>query len=309
MLPVARYRLEFDVESTVTLPAYAGSTLRGALGHALRETGSIGTNQSSGSDLMQADSAYAEVFAPPAPTDAHALQRFNQIPRPYVIEPPAWGEHAYRPGEPLAFHLVLFGRALRHLPALLFAFDRAFTKGVGRPGSRAHLGKVFSCDGERDHPILQHRADTLAEHPAHTPVLPWPSARHVRLHFDAPLRLQANGRRATADEFTPRRLLNALIRRTALLAEFHADAPLQLDFTALSAAADELHGEKKLQWRDWSRRSNTQNKRIELGGVVGTWDLRGTLDPFLPFLHLGQWLHVGKEATFGMGGYRLEVLA
>ncbi len=40
-----------------------------------------------------------------------------------------------------------------------------------------------------------------------------------------------------------------------------------------------------------------------LRGVVGTWKLGGDL---APFLHLGQWLHVGKEATSGLGGYSLH---
>jgi hypothetical protein len=46
---------------------------------------------------------------------------------------------------------------------------------------------------------------------------------------------------------------------------------------------------------------------MALGGVVGNWTLTGELAPFLPYLHLGQWLHVGKEATFGLGGYRLQI--
>lgn len=35
--PVARYRFEFKVRQTIRLPDYAGSMLRGAFGHALRQ--------------------------------------------------------------------------------------------------------------------------------------------------------------------------------------------------------------------------------------------------------------------------------
>jgi len=45
---------------------------------------------------------------------------------------------------------------------------------------------------------------------------------------------------------------------------------------------------------------------MALGDVVGEWSLCGELGPFLPFLHLGQWLHVGKNATFGLGRYALS---
>ena len=36
--------------------------------------------------------------------------------------------------------------------------------------------------------------------------------------------------------------------------------------------------------------------------------LIGDLAPFADLLHLGQWLHVGKNATFGLGGYRCSTM-
>lgn len=48
---------------------------------------------------------------------------------------------------------------------------------------------------------------------------------------------------------------------------------------------------------------------MTLGGVLGTWALRGdadTLAQIYPWLWLGQWLHVGKNASMGLGGYTLE---
>jgi hypothetical protein len=44
---------------------------------------------------------------------------------------------------------------------------------------------------------------------------------------------------------------------------------------------------------------------MQLGGVVGQWTLQGDLHPFMPFIHLGQWLHAGKNASFGLGHYRM----
>jgi hypothetical protein len=45
---------------------------------------------------------------------------------------------------------------------------------------------------------------------------------------------------------------------------------------------------------------------MTLGGVVGPWRLEGDLGPLLPWLQLGQWLHLGKNATMGLGGYGLD---
>jgi len=46
---------------------------------------------------------------------------------------------------------------------------------------------------------------------------------------------------------------------------------------------------------------------MKLGGLLGQLHLQGDLAPFTQLLHLGQWLHVGKNASFGLGGYRLNI--
>jgi hypothetical protein len=156
-------------------------------------------------------------------------------------------------------------------------------------------------------PILDGPGGSVAAHEAVVPPAPALAGDTLTLHFEAPLRLQTNGRRATAEEFTQRKLLTTLIRRIALIHEFHGAGALPLDFKALAAQADGLGSEKNLKWRDWTRFSSRQQQKLDLGGVVGTWTLTGDLSPFLPFLHLGQWLHVGKEAVFGLGAYRMEL--
>ena len=82
--------------------------------------------------------------------------------------------------------------------------------------------------------------------------------------------------------------------------------PPHHDFAALStqAAGITLQGEG-LRWFDWGRYSQRQQQEMQLGGLLGSVQLQGDLAPFAPLLHQGQWLHVGKNATMGLGGYRL----
>jgi hypothetical protein len=299
-LTLARYRLEFIVEKPLHLPAYAGSTLRGAFGGALRS--SVCSTGKSTCDMCPLTTAcpYAVVFE----TRKAAGETAIQVPRPYVIEPPQWGERDYAPGEQLAFQLVLAGRAVGQLPLILHAFAHAFRQGIGRGDGKARLARVIHL-GVQETVVLESATSTLVPHETAPPAAP-EMANEVTLHFESPLRLQDNGRRATADEYTPRRLLMAIVRRIALMNEHHGSGPLELDFSALARLSEGIAGEKNLQWRDWSRYSSRQKQKMALGGVVGNWKLKGELSPFLPFLHLGQWLHVGKEATFGLGGYRLS---
>lgn len=304
-LPLARYRLEFAVETPLHLPAYAGSTLRGAFGGALRAASCMTRQKTCDACPLLTTCPYASVFETRPPAGGHALQKFSQVPHPYVIEPPQWGERDYAAGEGLSFHLVLAGRALDQLALILWAFARAFQRGVGRGDGTARLERVVHLGAVDETLVLAGPGDSLVSHDTVPPIAPI-RGETCTLVFETPLRLQVDGRRATAEEHTPRRLLMALVRRIALIHEFHGGRPLALDFTALGAAAEGLKSEKNLRWRDWTRYSSRQQQKMALGGVVGTWNLAGDLAPFLPFLHLGQWLHVGKEATFGLGGYRLE---
>lgn len=75
--------------------------------------------------------------------------------------------------------------------------------------------------------------------------------------------------------------------------------PLQ-DFKALVTQAETLVSDKQFTWRDWTRYSSRQQQKVDLGGVVGRWQLTGEPPPFLSFLCLG------KEAVFGLDGYHPE---
>ena len=61
-----------------------------------------------------------------------------------------------------------------------------------------------------------------------------------------------------------------------------------------------------LRWHDWTRYSLRQDRRMKLGGLVGSVTYAGDLKPFTPFIALGQYVHVGKNCTFGLGKYRVE---
>lgn len=304
MIPLARYRLEFTVETPLHLPAYAGSTLRGAFGGALRAASCMTRQKTCDGCPLLATCPYAVVFETRPPVAGHALQKFTQVPHPYIIEPPQWGERDYASGEVLAFHLVLAGRALDQLALIVWAFVRAFRHGVGQGDGTARLARVVHV-GATETCVLDGPDDQIAAHDPAVPSAPT-FAESLTLAIDTPLRLQKNGHPIDHRQLTARDLLTALMRRVALIHEFHGAGPLPIHFSDLARHAETIDSQKDLHWRDWTRYSSRQQQKMALGGVVGQWTLAGDLAPFLPFLHLGQWLHVGKEATFGLGGYRLQ---
>jgi CRISPR/Cas system endoribonuclease Cas6 (RAMP superfamily) len=45
---------------------------------------------------------------------------------------------------------------------------------------------------------------------------------------------------------------------------------------------------------------------MRLGGFVGRARYKGKLDPFWPYLKMGEFVHVGKNASFGLGWYEMK---
>ncbi len=310
MFPLARYRFEFQVTRPIRLPDYAGSMLRGAFGHALRQLACMTRQKECSGCPLTSTCPYPAIFAPLPPSD-HALQKFSQIPVPYIIEPPDWGSVILETGDLLVFHLVLVGRALRDLPLIILAWRRALSRGVGAGDGTAELMRVMHCGGAEaasEREIHRPENGHIAAHPQS--INPHNTDDEnmtcATLHFHTPLRLQKNGHALAAEKLDARTLLMALVRRASLLSEFHANGPLINDFSGLLTRCADIRDNTNLVWRDWSRYSSRQQQKMSLGGVVGTWTLAGNLTPLAPFLRLGEWLHVGKEAAFGLGRYTLE---
>ena len=94
--------------------------------------------------------------------------------------------------------------------------------------------------------------------------------------------------------------------------EFHAGQPGWGDAARMVTHLSEtLQDTQDLHWYDWTRSSSRQRQQMTLGGVMGRWNLHteqaATLNTVWPWLWLGQWLHVGKNATMGLGSYTLEL--
>ncbi len=302
--PAVRYRFKFTVETPVRLPEYAGSALRGAFGAALRRTACMTREKDCKPCPLYRTCPYPAIFETPAP-ESHTLQKFSQIPNPYIVEPPPWGERLYQPGETLTFHLVLIGPAMQQLPLIIHAWQRAFRHGIGNGTANLHAVSVID-DQERADKIFDPHEERIQPHATGITLPQTTAPNTVTLTLQTPMRLQNNGKPIRAPALETRDLLVNLLRRTALISEFHAGVRLDDNYHELAQAAARIESEKDLHWRDWKRYSSRQKQEMTLGGVTGQWILRGDLTPFMPMLHLGQWLHIGKNASFGLGQYRLS---
>ena len=314
-IPLARYRFTARLHDPLRLPGYAGSLLRGQFGAALRGVACMTRQPVCGGCPLQATCPYTRIFeAPPPP--AHSLQKFSAIPNAYVIEPPPIGVQDLPAGGALTFHMVLAGDALAQLALVIFAWQRALAQGLSKSRSAAELLAVDWMDADgAAHPIWHCDTPVLLDHPAvlDLPAAPAGPLRALTLHIHTPLRLQQQGRPLRPDQLTPRALVAAVARRVALVMEFHArQSDWGCGMHEQVRLAETLDHETDLRWHDWIRYSSRQQQEMTLGGVLGRWTLHGSADTLAalwPRLWLGQWLHAGKNATMGMGGYSLRAHA
>mgnify|MGYP006373745949 FL=1 len=304
-LPIARLHLTVRAEGPLQLPPYAGSMLRGAFGHALLALSPL-PHTDGKPCALHASCPYCQLFAAP-PLPAHSLQKFSHMPQPYVIEPPTGGAQQLQAGQSFGFGLVLIGKALGLLPTVLQAWQRALRTGLGPQHTPCTLVAIYDENGTQRLSDKREQLSNLSTTLPPAPAL----GTQATLHFCTPLRLQVQGKPVRAGQLTARDLLIALARRHQLLCDVHlgAAAP-QYDFKtlveqvqAVALQAQDLH------WFDWGRYSQRQKQEMQLGGLLGAVTLHGDLAPFAELLHFGQWLHVGKNASFGLGGYRLQGLS
>lgn len=293
-LPLTRLHLTVRADASLQLPPYAGSMLRGAFGHALMALSPL-PHTGDQPCALHTTCPYCQIFAAP-PLPAHSLQKFSHMPQPYVIEPPMQGNKRLATGQIFSFDLVLIGKALGMQAVVEQAWQRALRMGLGSEKTPCTLLDISASNTEKTPSNLPEQLT---------------KAQQIKLHFHTPLRLQVKGKPVQAAQLAARDVLIALARRYQLLCDVHlgAAAP-QLDFSTLMAQADQIAVDASaLRWFDWGRYSQRQQQEMRLGGLQGGLQLRGDLAPFAQLLHIGQWLHVGKNASMGLGGYQLEVLA
>ena len=126
----------------------------------------------------------------------------------------------------------------------------------------------------------------------------------LTVHLLTPTRITHKGQ--ITDELPFHLFWRRLIGRISALAYFHCGESLELDFKGLIAQAETVQTvQSELRWHNWTRYSSRQNQKMQLGGLVGSVTYAGDLAAFLPFVALGAFLHVGKNATFGLGKYKV----
>ena len=311
----ARYRFTYTAQEPLKMPPNKGNVLRGRFGYILRHITCVGTTRECEERCQYPDRCvYSKCFETPVPEDSPILRGQPYAPHPFVLQPPRTGKLDYAPGEIFSCNLTLIGEAINLLPWMVFTFDQIGKQRIGLPDKRGQcqLDKVESLPARGTHyPQTIYTADTemLTDEGL---ILQLDDVMHaaphatdaIELEFLTPTSIKVNGK--WTSELTFEHLIRNLLRRLRFLSYFHCGEDLDVDAPGLIKAAGSVTHQLRLNWLRKDRYSYRTEKSVPMGGFIGTSRFSGALEPFLPFIYLGEYLHIGHHTAFGHGQYRIN---
>lgn len=139
-----------------------------------------------------------------------------------------------------------------------------------------------------------------------TPLIEQKTTGLWRVRAITPLRMTHQGK--LVQRFAFPLFLRALLFRLDNLARLYGAGPLPVDIPRLLRLAEAvIPTESTMRWTEFVRFSERQGGRRKMGGLMGQTILSGDIGLFLPWLSLGEELHVGKASSFGLGKFRVEI--
>jgi CRISPR-associated endoribonuclease Cas6 len=192
------------------------------------------------------------------------------------------------------------GEAIEYVSYFILAFEELGKNGIGLEKSPFKIetvlcsGKSIYSPGEkkinRDFPLIF--GSEFMEENVSVPA--------ITIELETPLRIKFG--RKFRKHFTFDMLARNLLRRIQLLSAFYCGGPLRVDFKELIEKSKEVKvSDSRIHWEQLTRFSFRQEKTVSMGGVSGSIQFSGDIGPFMPFLRIGEYLHVGKSTAFGLG--------
>jgi hypothetical protein len=296
-------------EKTIVFPAFKVNVFRGALGKTLRHLTCAFKDKECNDCLIRDKCIYSRIFESIHSEDESILKKIEKAPHPFVIYVPEKYQLEY-PSEDsknskIHFFLVLVGEAIEYISYFILAFEEIGKNGIGLERSPFKIETVLCSEksiynpGEkkinRDFPLMS-GSDFMEENV---------SVQAVTIEMETPLRIKFG--KKFQKYFTFEMLVRNLLRRIQLLSALYCGGPLRVDFKDLIEKSKEVKvSDSSIHWEQQTRFSFRQERILSMGGVSGCIEFTGDINPFMPFLRIGEYLHIGKGTAFGLGKIKVK---
>lgn len=322
-LSVGLFRFTLTPLSALIVPALnKGNMLRGGFGHIFRRLCCVSECKDAKACPLAGTCAYKTIFEPSPPTDSDRLSKYQDIPRPFVFRAPQTQKARFGEGETFQFDLVLIGRGLEFLPYFVLAFREIAAEGIGLNRAKCKLERVEAIEpvfsgneiSERIAHLIYSTDDQLLRSNGNGALKCWMenrmqmfsatngtgAASRIQMRFLTPTFLKYGGDVVRRPEF--HHVFKRLRDRINALSTFFGDGPLEVDFRALGERAEKVRTvSSRFEWVERARTSSKTGQRHELSGFIGQAIYEGELAEFVPWLLLGELVHLGKHTPWGNG--------
>ncbi|MCS7250328.1 MAG: CRISPR system precrRNA processing endoribonuclease RAMP protein Cas6 [candidate division WOR-3 bacterium] len=306
-MKIAELTIYFKVKKDLNLPAYKGSILRGAFGYALRKVCCPFSSRDCKECLLKPKCVYIYIFETQRPENSAIMRKYENIPHPFIIEPPLDNKTEYKEGDLLSFNFILLGKAIEFLPYFIYAFEHMAERGLNKGRNKLVIQSIKQGDD-----IIYDGESKIIKNKVKEKELklkkPKKLVNRIAIKFLTPVRIIYQGKVAESLDFSI--ILRSLIRRIGLLSYFYSQKPFEIEFKELIEQALQIKTEEaKFKRIVLSRYSFRQRRLIKMEGLIGEAIYQGNLSQFIPYLKIGEKLHIGKGTTFGLGKYQLKILS
>ncbi|MGQ9860299.1 MAG: CRISPR system precrRNA processing endoribonuclease RAMP protein Cas6 [Thermodesulfobacteriota bacterium] len=297
-LEVHRVKITLRLLEDAALPPFKGSTFRGLLGQSLLAAYCPYRAEACSRCSRAERCPYSNFFKP------HLARQNKSMPTPYVIDPLPDARTYLKEGQTVGFSITVFGTAVKWVPFVMSAlFDSGRKGALGGRKARFHLEepvpplKAADPEAWADGGLTGLRSRT-AEDLARAKGL----VRGVKIR--TPLKLREEGEvKKTIDGQLLVRALDRRIKGLSCFYGSHPPKPTQGEWNSFPLLET---GQANLRWVVLERPSRTQEQRVNIGGWVGSLEIRACNPEAEALLRLGQWIHVGKNTVCGCGKFLVQ---
>lgn len=299
----AKFNFKVTFEKELDLPEYLGSAIRGAFGHALKNTVCSMPDTECENCPYISNCIYPYIFETFIPNESEIMTKNEKAPHPYIIEP------EYFSGKNMSFNIILIGKvALRTLPYIVYTvINMGKNYGIGKDRNKFELEEVslVKPNGKKNKLYNKDQSGISLNSEFYSiNDLKTLYSEELKIEFVTHARFKQEGKEVNNLDFYM--FMKNLYRRITTISYFHCNEKIELDFKSLLEKAKEIKTiESSLYWKDWERYSNRAKTKMKMGGIMGEIIFQGDMKEFFPYILLGEQLHIGKGATFGLGRYRI----
>jgi len=297
-MKITELKFRFDFTSLAYIDILPAFALRSVLGMNLKRMHCVSHNTPCSDCPFVATCAYAFLFESIVSKENTVLPGRDRASHPFRIAGPL---SIGRSVANLEFSFQLFGRAIEYIPHIVYAFRIAGNNGLFRSRTRFET-HAFTKEGDsiddgekinlkkiEINKLVRKGTNQIYNH-------------SLNIHCSTPVRFKTKG--TYSSDFNASDFINACKRRVGTLFELYGDNE---DYAHHDSYSETTNSQveiiaRNLRWIDFTRYSARQGSAMKLGGVLGSFSLRGEAsEKDWDALKTCAQIGVGKNTSFGLG--------